>query len=90
VSAHGAPARLVALGTDSFRVRAPAAGAVVVRVRYTSYWRATGAGACARRAPGNWTEVDFARGGEATVGARFTLAAALGSPGGCTAGTAGP
>jgi hypothetical protein len=61
-------------------------GAVVVRVRYTSYWRASGADACARRAPGGWTEVVLGRGGEATVAARFTLGAALGSPQGCSQG----
>src|SRR5262249_13307350 len=78
------PARLSALGTDSFRVRAPGPADVVVRVRYTSYWRASGTADCVRRAPGGWTEVTFARGGEATVAARFSLGAAFGSQPSCS------
>jgi hypothetical protein len=82
----GAGGRLVALGTDSFRVRAPGPGAVVVRVRWTRYWQVRGAAACVRRAPGGWTLVSFAGGGEATVAARFSLGAAFGSPPACSGG----
>jgi hypothetical protein len=78
------PGRVVALGTDGFRVRAPGPGTITVRVRYTRYWQARGAGACVRRAPGGWTAVRLTRGGEATVAARWSLGAALGSPRTCS------
>src|SRR5207302_3856130 len=79
----GGPARLVELGSDSFRVRSPGAGSAIVRVRYTRYWQVSGAAACVHRAAGGWTLVSFSRGGEATVAARFSLGAAFGSPRDC-------
>jgi len=69
----GAPAsgraRMVSAGPEGFEVIAP--GRTVVRQRYTRYWRAEGA--CLRRAPGGWTEVDPSRPARVRVRARFTL-----------------
>ena len=47
-------ARLLATGPTWFELDTP--GRTVVRQRYTRYWQADGA--CVKRAPGGWTEVD--------------------------------
>ena len=51
-----APARLIALGHDSFTLRFAHAGRSLVRVRYTRYWTAS-AGGCVSEAGGGWTAV---------------------------------
>jgi hypothetical protein len=43
----------------------------VVRQRYTRYWSSHGA--CVRRAPGGWTEVDPGDSGVTLVRARFGI-----------------
>jgi hypothetical protein len=73
------PGRLDALGHDSFTITAGAAGAFLVRVRYTRYWTLTGGSGCVSRSPGGWTEVELRTAGHASVAARFSLARAFGS-----------
>ncbi len=75
------PGRLSSLGHDSFTLQASAAGAFVVRVRYTPYWTLARGDGCVGRAAGGWTRV-LARGpGELLVRARFSLGAAFGGGG---------
>jgi hypothetical protein len=62
---------LVALGTDSFTLRASGPGDVPVRIRWTPYWRASGA--CLGR-DGDWTVVRARRAGTIRVTTRFSLA----------------
>jgi hypothetical protein len=51
------PSELTQLGSDSFTLRAPRAGAYVVRVRFTPYWSISSGRGCVQRAPGGWTEL---------------------------------
>jgi hypothetical protein len=67
-----APARLVALGHDSFALRFARAGRSLVRVRYTRYWSA-GRGARVEAAPGGWTAISASRAGLVRVRTRFSL-----------------
>ena len=76
------PGRLVALGNDSFVLRARSAGRFLVRVHYTRYWAVMSGSACVARAPGDWTAVQVHARATVRVAARFSLARALGQ-GGC-------
>jgi hypothetical protein len=67
------PARLTAVGADSFTLAAPAAGSYEVRVRYTPYWALRRGHGCVRRAPGNWTTVEARAAGTIRVGIDFAL-----------------
>ncbi len=67
-----APARLVALGHDSFALRFARAGRSLVRLHYTRYWSA-GPGARVEPAPGGWTAVSASRAGVVRVQTRFSL-----------------
>ncbi|MHB1808952.1 MAG: hypothetical protein ACYCU0_06615 [Solirubrobacteraceae bacterium] len=71
------PAKLLALGSDSFALRVPRAGSYEVRLRFTSYWAPITVGACVSRAPGGFTEVRAARLGTVRVGVSFSLSRAL-------------
>jgi hypothetical protein len=61
-------AQALRLGIDDVRLRFAAAGSAIVRVRWTPYWRATGA--CVEQA-GEWTRVIASRAGEITLAASF-------------------
>ena len=63
------PARLVTLDNDGFAVRASAPGPVLVRVRYTPFWRVTAGTARLSPAPDGWTEVTTPRAGTVAVDA---------------------
>lgn len=63
---------LTRLGTQSVTLTARRPGPLVVRVRWTPYWRVSGGDACVRRAPGDWTQVDVERPGTITLGVRFS------------------
>jgi len=65
------PARLIALGHDSFALRFARAGRSLVRLHYTRYWSA-GAGARVQAA-GEWTAVTSRRAGLVRVRTRFSL-----------------
>jgi hypothetical protein len=80
------PGRLLAVGEDSLRLRAAAAGELLVRVRYSRYLTVTSGSGCAAAGPDGWTLVRARVAGPITVGARFSLAAALGGAGGCREG----
>jgi hypothetical protein len=64
---------LTKLTTDAFQLRATRAGRVLVRVRWTPYWKVAGGdGGCVSRAPGDWTQVQVKRPGTVRVGISFT------------------
>jgi hypothetical protein len=77
------PGALSGMGHDWFALHARRPGGFVVRVRYTRYWTVTRGAACVSRAPGGWTAVAVRAAGAVRVAARFSLARALGSSGGC-------
>jgi hypothetical protein len=68
------PATLSQLGSDSFTLRAPAAGQYAVRVRFTPYWRLSNGSGCVARGPGDWTVLSLPRGGSFHVVIGFSLA----------------
>jgi hypothetical protein len=76
--------RLLALGHDSFELRANSPGSFLVRVHYTRYWTVTRGSGCVAEARGGWTEVRLRGAGTATVAARFSLDRALGLGGACS------
>ena len=69
-----APARLTAVGADSFTLAAPHPGSYEVRVRYTPYWALQQGRGCVRNAPGGWTTVQARTAGTIRVGIDFSLA----------------
>jgi hypothetical protein len=68
------PARLVAVGADSFTLTAPRPGGYEVRVRYTPYWALQRGHGCVRSAPDGWTMVQARTAGTIRVGVDFSLA----------------
>jgi hypothetical protein len=68
-----APARLEAVGADSFALAAPRPGSYEVRVRYTPYWALQRGHGCVRSAPGGWTTVQARTAGKIRVGIDFSL-----------------
>jgi hypothetical protein len=80
------PGQLTSMGHDSFTLSARAAGAFVVRVRFTRYWTITRGSACLAPAPGGWTSVTAHAPGPVGVAARFSLARAFSSAGSCVGG----
>lgn len=68
----GTGARVKTLGPTSFTLEARRPGPVLVRVRFTPYWRVTHGSACVERSEaGDWTLVDAKRPGTIRVAARF-------------------
>ncbi len=67
------PARLLAVGVDSFTLAAPRPGSYTVRVRYTPYWALREGHGCVRGAPGGWTAVQARTAGTIEVGIEFAL-----------------
>jgi hypothetical protein len=61
------PSTLNELGSDSFRLAAPVAGAYTVRVHFSPYWSLAGGRGCVSRAPGDWTLVTARAPGELHV-----------------------
>ncbi len=68
-----APARLTAVGADSFTLAAPHPGSYEVRVRYTPYWALQQGRGCVRSTPGGWTTVQARTAGTIHVGIDFSL-----------------
>ena len=68
-----APGTLTRVGTDWFELRAPAAGAYLVRIRDTPYWKLTAGSGCVA-SKGGWTLVDAKRPGALRVSIGFSLA----------------
>ncbi|MEA2300073.1 MAG: hypothetical protein QOE44_608 [Solirubrobacteraceae bacterium] len=65
------PARLTALGLESFTLRFARPGTSQVRVRFSPYWRATRG--CVARAPGGYTQVTAGDRGPVRVTIAFSL-----------------
>jgi hypothetical protein len=63
------PARLAALGSRSFALAVQRPGRILVRMRFTPYWRvpAPASGACVMASPNGWTEVVARRAGVVRV-----------------------
>ena len=68
------PAVLTQLGSDSFTLLAPRAGAFTVRVRFTPYWALANGHGCVARAPGDWVELLARRAESLHVVVDFSLA----------------
>jgi hypothetical protein len=68
------PARLAQVGTDSFALDVPAAGAFTARLRFTPYWQLAAGHGCVSRAPGDWTRVQTRGPGRVRVVIGFSLA----------------
>ncbi len=68
------PATVTRLRPQGFDLRARARGRVVVRVRWTPYWKVLAGGGCVRRTGDDWTEVRVTRPGALRVGVAFTPA----------------
>lgn len=71
------PARLSAMGHDSFALAATGPGDILVRVHYTRYWTVLRGAGCVVAAPKGWTRVMAYRAGAIEVGARFSVGRAL-------------
>lgn len=54
---------LTRMGTQELDVRAQRPGPLVLRVRWTPYWKVSGGAGCVSRAPGDWTRLDARRAG---------------------------
>ena len=67
----GSGAHVRRIGPTSFTLAARRAGPVLVRVRFTPYWRVTSGDACVERAPDDWTLVRARRPGTIRVAAKF-------------------
>ncbi len=68
-----AGARVTAtLSPTGVTVRAARAGSVLVRVRFTRWWRVTGGRGCVSEAPGGMTRVQLPAAGAVTLRARLT------------------
>jgi hypothetical protein len=68
----GAPARIAALGPDSFTVDVPRPANLRVRMRWTPYWAVASGDACV--APdGDWTELRVRAPGSVRIATRFAF-----------------
>ena len=83
------PARLAALGPESFALAFERPGSALVRIRHTPYWRVDAGSACLGE-EGDWTLVRADRGGNVRISTRFSAdaarRAATGSPRRCPVG----
>lgn len=59
---------LTRMGTQALELRADRAGPILLRVRWTPYWKVAGGAGCVSRAPGDWTRVDAHRAGPIRIG----------------------
>jgi hypothetical protein len=84
--AIGDGAQVRHLGPTSLNLQADRPGPVLVRVRWTPYWRITAGRACVRRGPEGWTVVDVATPGSVEIAARFDPARILARGPRCNAG----
>jgi hypothetical protein len=73
--ARAHPIGVAALGANDALVRLRAPGSLIVRLRWSPYWRASG-GACVERA-GDWTRVTAPRGGDVRLSQSFSLGRVL-------------
>ena len=67
----GSGAQVRRIGPTSFTLRAKREGDVLVRVRFTPYWRVTKGDACVERATDDWTLVRARTPGTIRVAAKF-------------------
>ena len=74
ISKKDEAAVLTRLGSDSFTLDAPRAGASTLRIHFTPYWALQNGHGCVRRAPGDWTELQARGAGSFHVVIDFSLA----------------
>lgn len=79
------PARLIGLGNSSFTVVASRPGTVLVRVRFTPYWKLVRGQGCVQRSPDGMTVLRLRSPGRARVSASFAPGRVLSSGPRCTA-----
>jgi hypothetical protein len=60
------------MDTQTLELRVTRPGPLVLRVRWTPYWKVTSGSGCVQRAPGDWTQVDATRAGTVRLGISFT------------------
>jgi hypothetical protein len=78
-------ADLLALGSRSFSMQVRAPGPILVRERFTPYWRVRGAEACVTRAPAGWTEIVARETGVVKVVAALSAGGLVGATAPCPA-----
>jgi hypothetical protein len=62
-----APARMLAIGVDSFALTAPRPGSYEVRLHWTPYWALSSSSGCLSQAPSGFTEVQVRHAGTIRV-----------------------
>jgi hypothetical protein len=79
------PVRLVSFGVSRIDLQMTAAGAAVVLVRWTRFWRVVAGQACVAPTPDGWTQVTASAPGPVTLSAHVGLSAlaGAGSDGSC-------
>jgi hypothetical protein len=70
--ARGAGARVTAMDSDTVDLDVPRAGRIVVRVRFTPYWRITRGQGCVAPA-GDWTAITVRTPGHVRIATHFAL-----------------
>ena len=65
------PAKLVAIGPNSFTVDAAGAGSISIRVRFTRFWTPTIGRACITASPEGWTQLAVAGPGRVEVASKL-------------------
>jgi hypothetical protein len=65
------PARVTAAGPQRVELAVRRPGELVLRRRFTPYWRVAGGSACVREAPGGWTAVSARQAGTVVLQARL-------------------
>ncbi|MDQ6614591.1 MAG: hypothetical protein M3083_07565 [Actinomycetota bacterium] len=79
------PAKLVAIGPNSFDLQVARPATLTVRVRYTRFWTATAGHACITPSADGWTVLAVTRPGRVQITSRL-----IGGGNGCGSGEAAP
>jgi hypothetical protein len=79
------PARLTAIGPESFDLQVAQPGSLTIRLRYTRFWTPTAGGACITPTPDGWTQLAVTRPGHVQITSRL-----IGGGDGCGPADAAP
>jgi hypothetical protein len=80
------PGRVARMGDDGLVLDAHRPGRLLIRVRYSRYWRVASGDACVGPAPAGWTVVHAARPGRITITAQFGSVTRMGEQRHCRDG----